>query len=160
ACAKSKDSPPEAQAAPSPKGGAAPSGPEEVTLEQVTAGLPKDGKLMADFATELGTIHCELLPDAAPQTVTSFVGLARGLKPFLDPATGKWAKRPFFDGLAFHRVIPGFMIQGGDPLSARYTEAGIGTGGPGYTLPDEIAPNLKFDHPGLLAMANTGPRTH
>jgi peptidyl-prolyl cis-trans isomerase A (cyclophilin A) len=153
ACAKSKDSAP---AAPAPSA----AGPEEISLEQATAGLGKDGRLMADFTTDLGTVHCELLPQAAPQTVASFVGLARGLKPFLDPATGKWTKAPFFDGLAFHRVIPRFMIQGGDPLSRDYSNPAIGSGGPGYTLPDEIAPDLKFDHPGVLAMANTGPRTH
>jgi len=152
ACAKSKDSAPAATTTAS--------GPEEITLDQATAGLPSTGKLMAEIATDLGGIHCELLPDAAPQTVASFVGLARGLKPFLDPATHAWVKRPFYDGLAFHRVIPKFMIQGGDPVSARYDDPGIGTGGPGFTLPDEIAPNLKFDHPGVLAMANTGPRTH
>ncbi len=136
------------------------SGPEELTLDQATAGLPKDGKLMAEITTDLGAIHCELLPDSAPQTVASFVGLARGLKPALDPATRQWVKKPFYDGLAFHRVIPRFMIQGGDPLSIRYQDPGIGSGGPGFTLPDEIDPKLKFDHPGLLAMANTGPHTH
>src|SRR5262249_46250146 len=106
ACAKSKDS------APAP--GPAPSGPEEINLDQATAGLAKDGKLMAEFVTDLGSIHCELLPEAAPQTVASFVGLARGVKPFLDPSSQKWVKKPFYDGLAFHRVIARFMIQGGD----------------------------------------------
>jgi peptidyl-prolyl cis-trans isomerase A (cyclophilin A) len=151
ACAKSKDSAPASTPA---------TGPEEMTLEAATAGLPKDGKLMAEIVTDLGSVHCELLPDAAPKTVASFVGLARGLAPFQDPASGKWVKQPFFDGLAFHRVIARFMIQGGDPLSRSYADPAIGSGGPGYTLPDEIAPNLKFDHPGVLAMANTGPRTH
>ena len=151
ACAKSKDSAPASTTA---------TGPENLTVAQATEGLPGDGKLMAEFATDLGSIHCQLLPEAAPETVASFVGLARGLKPFQDPASGKWVKRPFFDGLAFHRVIPRFMIQGGDPLSAKYDDPAIGTGGPGYTLPDELDANLKFDKPGVLAMANTGPRTH
>jgi len=178
ACAKSKDSapaPPPASATPAPAPASAPAasapaaaapaaaeptGDQELTLDQATDGLPKDGKLMVELITDQGSIHCQLLPDAAPKTVASFVGVARGLRAFQDPDSGKWVKKPFFDGLAFHRVIPGFMIQGGDPLSAKYDDARIGTGGPGYTLPDEIAPDLKFDHPGLLAMANTGPHTH
>jgi peptidyl-prolyl cis-trans isomerase A (cyclophilin A) len=172
ACAKSKDAapPPPASSAPSAPASAAPApaaaapaeaaGDQELTLDQATDGLPKDGKLMVELVTDLGSVHCQLLPEAAPKTVASFVGLARGLRPFQDPESGKWVKRPLFDGLAFHRVIPGFMIQGGDPLSAKYDDPRIGMGGPGYTLPDEIAPDLKFDHPGLLAMANTGPHTH
>ena len=170
-CAKSKDAAPAApssSAAPaetpsapaaSPAGKEA-AGDKEITLDQATDGLGKGGKLVAEIVTDLGSIHCELLPDAAPKTVASFVGLARGLRPFEDPATGKWVTRPFFDGLAFHRVIPGFMIQGGDPFSANYQDPRIGSGGPGYTLPDEIAPALHFDHPGVMAMANTGPHTH
>ncbi len=171
ACAKSKDAAPAAApASAEPAKPAAPAAPpnaapaeasnEEITLDQATQGLPKEGKLMAELITDLGSIHCELLPDAAPKTVASFVGLARGLRAYQDPATGKWVKGPFFDGTAFHRVIPNFMIQGGDPRSRSYDDPRIGTGGPGYTLPDEIAPNLKFDHPGVLAMANTGPHTH
>jgi peptidyl-prolyl cis-trans isomerase A (cyclophilin A) len=157
ACAKSKDAPPAAAApaAPTPA-----SGDTELTLEQATEGLPAQGQLRAEITTPLGTIHCTLLPDAAPKTVASFVALARGLRPALDPASGKWEKRAFFDGLAFHRVIPDFMIQGGDPLSRSYDHPRIGSGGPGFTLPDEIAPDLKFDKPGVMAMANTGPRTH
>ena len=84
-------------------------------------------------------------------TVANFVGLARGTRPWKDPKTGKWVeKKPFYDGLIFHRVIPGFMIQGGDPL-------GVGTGNPGYRFEDEFSPDLKFDKPALLAMANAGP---
>ena len=181
ACAKSRDAapapPPPASSTPSstpppaeaPKPSTPPNaqaastdatGDQELTLDQATDGLPKEGKLTAEITTPQGTIHCTLLPDAAPKTVASFVGLARGLRAFQDPASDKWVKRPFFDGLAFHRVIPGFMIQGGDPISAKYDDPRIGMGGPGYTLPDEIAPDLKFDHPGVLAMANTGPHTH
>jgi peptidyl-prolyl cis-trans isomerase A (cyclophilin A) len=69
-------------------------------------------------------------------------------------------KQPFFDGLAFHRVIPRFMIQGGDPISREYARPDTGAGGPGYTLPDELAADLRVDRPGRLAMANTGPKTH
>jgi len=158
-CAKSKDAAPPAQGSP-PAAATEATGDQELTIEQATDGLPKDGKLMAEVITDLGSIHCQLLPDMAPKTVASFVGLARGLRPSQDPATGKWVKQPFFDGLAFHRVIPGFMIQGGDPLSRTYSDPRVGTGGPGYTLPDEIAASLRFDHPGVLAMANTGPHTH
>jgi peptidyl-prolyl cis-trans isomerase A (cyclophilin A) len=85
--------------------------------------------------------------------VANFVGLARGLRPWKDPRSGQWVKKPFYDGLIFHRVIPGFMIQGGDPL-------GMGTGNPGYRFEDEFVAELKFDKPGLLAMANAGPATN
>jgi peptidyl-prolyl cis-trans isomerase A (cyclophilin A) len=85
--------------------------------------------------------------------VENFVGLAEGTKPFADPRGGQEVKRPFYDGLVFHRVIPEFMIQGGCPL-------GSGTGGPGYEFEDEIGPDNRFDRPGLLAMANRGPGTN
>jgi peptidyl-prolyl cis-trans isomerase A (cyclophilin A) len=107
------------------------------------------GKLLAQLDTSMGTIHCELFGDKAPIAVANFVGLATGQKPWLNPSTGSVEqKKPYFDGLTFHRVIAGFMIQGGDPL-------GAGTGGPGYNFDNEIAPGLKMD-PGALAMANTG----
>ena len=92
----------------------------------------------ATFFTSLGTIHCDLLPTYAPKTVANFVMLAR---------------KKFYDGLIFHRVIPDFMIQGGDPT-------GTGAGGPGYKFDDEIAPTLRFDRAGILAMANAGPNTN
>jgi peptidyl-prolyl cis-trans isomerase A (cyclophilin A) len=107
----------------------------------------------AVFNTTLGKIVCRLFPDKAPKTVENFVGLAEGTKSFTDMQTNKTAKRPFYDGIVFHRVIPDFMIQTGDPL-------GTGTGGPGYRFEDEIAPNLSFDKPGILAMANAGPNTN
>ena len=123
------------------------------TVAMATEGLPGGGKLMADIQTVHGTMSCELFPDMAPETVASFVGLARGKRPWQDRATGEWKRSLFFNGLTFHRVIPEFMIQGGDP-------DGTGMGGPGFTLPDEVAPALKFDRPGRLAMANKGPQTH
>ena len=124
------------------------------TLEQATKGLTGSGMLVAKIETTLGTFTCELYEKDAPITVANFVGLARGTRPWKDPKTGKWVeKKPFYDGLIFHRVIPGFMVQGGDPL-------GVGTGNPGYRFEDEFSPNLKFDKPALLAMANAGPATN
>ena len=101
----------------------------------------------------MGTFTCELYDKQAPKTVANFVGLARGLRPWKDPKTGQWVeKKPYYDGLIFHRVIPTFMIQGGDP-------EGTGTGGPGYAFEDETGSGLAFDKPGLLAMANKGRGT-
>ena len=149
--------------APSPDpaggGGSAAAGNQELTLEEATAGLEGSGKLSAEITTPKGVIHCELFPEQAPKTVASFVGLARGLRPYQDPGSGEWKKGAFFDGLAFHRVIPSFMIQGGDPLSRSYDNPNIGTGKPGFTLPDETTPELKFDRPGRMAMANSGAPT-
>jgi peptidyl-prolyl cis-trans isomerase A (cyclophilin A) len=124
-----------------------------------TSAAPVKGPLSAEITTPKGTIRCQLLPEVAPETVAAFVGLARGEKEFRDVKTGQMVKRPFYDGLLFHRVIPEFMIQGGDPESQNPDFPHLGTGGPGYTLPDEIAPSVKFDRPGVLAMANRGPGT-
>ena len=107
----------------------------------------------AVFDTSMGEITCLLFPDKAPKTVENFVGLAQGTKEFRDPKTRQNAKRPFYDGLIFHRVIPQFMIQGGCPL-------GTGTGDAGYKFQDEFSKDLKFDKPGKLAMANAGPGTN
>ncbi len=107
----------------------------------------------AVFETSLGKITCRLFKDQAPKTVDNFVGLASGTKEFTDPKTRQRTKRPFYDGLVFHRVIPDFMIQGGCPL-------GTGTGGPGYQFGDEFVRELAFDKPGKLAMANAGPNTN
>ena len=107
----------------------------------------------AVFETSQGTIVVRLLDKEAPQTVGNFVGLAEGTKEFKDPKTGQKVKRPFYDGLIFHRVIPQFMIQGGCPL-------GTGTGDPGYRFGDEFHPSLKHDKPGKLSMANAGPGTN
>jgi len=103
--------------------------------------------------TNHGDITIELFDDQAPETVANFVGLANGTKPYTDPATGLKTTGHFYDGLIFHRVIDGFMIQGGDPL-------GNGRGGPGYTFKDEFHPDLSFNRPYLLAMANAGPGTN
>jgi peptidyl-prolyl cis-trans isomerase A (cyclophilin A) len=107
----------------------------------------------AVFETTLGEITCRLFPDKAPKTVENFAGLAQGTKEFRDPKTRQVAKRPFYDGLIFHRVIPKFMIQGGCPL-------GTGTGDAGYKFQDEFSKDLTFDKPGKLAMANAGPNTN
>jgi peptidyl-prolyl cis-trans isomerase A (cyclophilin A) len=107
----------------------------------------------ATFQTSLGDIVVRLLPEKAPKTVENFLGLAEGTREWTDPRSGKKVKVPLYDGTLFHRVIPQFMIQGGDPL-------GTGTGGPGYRFADEIGPDNKFDRPGLLAMANAGPNTN
>jgi len=109
--------------------------------------------LYAIFHTSKGTITCSLFEKEAPKTVANFVGLADGTKEWTDPKTGKKVKKRFYDGLIFHRVIPNFMIQGGDP-------EGTGRGGPGYKFEDEFNPSLKFDKPGKLAMANSGPHTN
>ena len=107
----------------------------------------------ATLHTNHGDIVIDLFADHAPKTVTNFVGLATGTKEYKDPQTGATTTGNFYDGLTFHRVIPGFMIQGGCPL-------GTGTGGPGYTFADEIHPELAFTKPYLLAMANAGPGTN
>ena len=109
--------------------------------------------MYAVIETNHGTIVAELYADKTPKTVENFVGLAEATKPYKDPNLGEMVKKHFFDGLIFHRVIPGFMMQGGDPL-------GSGMGGPGYRFEDEIVPSLTFDKPGRLAMANSGPNTN
>jgi peptidyl-prolyl cis-trans isomerase A (cyclophilin A) len=107
----------------------------------------------AIFETSQGDIVCKLFEKETPNTVENFIGLAEGTKEFTDPKSGKKTKRPFFDGLMFHRVIPQFMIQGGCPL-------GTGTGGPGYRFADEFHASLKHNKPGKLSMANSGPNTN
>ncbi len=103
--------------------------------------------------TSEGDIRITLFPDHAPKTVRNFVGLATGDQEWTDPATRAKRNDPLYNGVVFHRVIPGFMIQGGDPL-------GTGTGGPGYQFADEFHPELVFNKPYLLAMANAGPGTN
>ena len=118
------------------------------------SGIPQGkGDLFAIFQTSAGSITCRLLEQEAPETVANFVGLATGSKEWTDPRTGAKTKKPLYDGTLFHRVIPNFMIQGGDPL-------GTGTGGPGYEFADEFHTDLSFNRPYLLAMANAGPGTN
>ncbi len=123
--------------------------PVKSDLAAYTKDIQGTGELVATIETPQGTIHCKLLADKAPMTVANFIGLATGQKPFEDPRDGQVKKGvKYYDGITFHRVIPGFMIQGGDPL-------GQGVGGPGYAFEDEIDPQEKMA-PGTLAMANTG----
>jgi peptidyl-prolyl cis-trans isomerase A (cyclophilin A) len=129
-----------------------------IPLAEALKGVKGSGPLTAKIDVEqagapLGSFSCELFEKETPKTVANFVGLARGVRPFRDPKTKEWVKRPLYDGLVFHRVIPDFMIQGGDPN-------GNGTGDPGYEFADEIVDSLKMDKPGILAMANRGPGTN
>ncbi len=123
------------------------------TLEDATKGLPKAGKLSADIVTDSGTLKCELYEDKAPITVANFVGLARGIRPFKDPKTGEWGKRPGYDNGVFHRIIKGFMIQGGDPTGTGATDGG-------YVIPDEVWPGATHNRRGLICMANRGKHTN
>ena len=109
--------------------------------------------LTATLQTNQGRVVIRLFPDHAPKTVRNFVELAEGGRQWTDPRTGRETTSKLYDGTIFHRVIPDFMIQGGDPL-------GSGRGGPGYKFADEIHPDLHFDRPYLLAMANAGPGTN
>jgi peptidyl-prolyl cis-trans isomerase A (cyclophilin A) len=116
--------------------------------------IPGSGQLYARFQTSLGNIVIRLEEQKAPDTVKNFVGLATGTQEWEDPKTGETKKNtPYYDGTIFHRVIPDFMIQGGDPL-------GRGTGGPGYKFKDEFHPELRHSAPGVLSMANAGPGTN
>jgi peptidyl-prolyl cis-trans isomerase A (cyclophilin A) len=109
--------------------------------------------LIATLQTNMGPVVVRLLPDYAPKTVQNFTDLAEGRREWTNPATGATSQDRLYDGTIFHRVIAGFMIQGGDPL-------GSGRGGPGYEFDDEFHPDLAFDRPYLLAMANAGPGTN
>ena len=109
--------------------------------------------MVAVFETNKGTFKVKLFAKEAPKTVENFVGLAEGTKEWTDPKTGKKEKKPYYNGLIFHRVIPGFMIQGGDPT-------GTGMGGPGYQFADEFNKELRHSKPGMLSMANAGPNTN
>jgi peptidyl-prolyl cis-trans isomerase A (cyclophilin A) len=109
--------------------------------------------LHAHFTTSEGSFKARLFDDEVPKTVANFTGLAEGSKEWTDPRTGRKTNARYFDATVFHRVIDGFMIQGGDPL-------GQGTGGPGYTFADEFSPKLRHDRAGLLSMANRGPNTN
>jgi peptidyl-prolyl cis-trans isomerase A (cyclophilin A) len=127
---------------------------EDTKMAIQPSGIPQGrGDLYAIFQTSAGNITCRLFEKEAPETVANFVGLAMGTKEWTDPRTGEKVKKPLYDGTMFHRVIPNFMIQGGDPL-------GNGTGDPGYRFKDEFQSGRTFDKPGLLAMANAGPNTN
>jgi len=110
-------------------------------------------EVYALFNTTEGTFTVKLYAQEAPRTVENFVGLAEGTREWIDPRTNQKTTRPYYDGVIFHRVIDGFMIQGGDPL-------GQGIGGPGYTFADEFHPKLRHDKAGILSMANRGPNTN
>ena len=112
-----------------------------------------DSNMHATLHTSMGDIKLILYPDQAPKTVRNFVGLAEGTQEWTDPKVKAKTTKPLYDGTIFHRVIPGFMIQGGDPM-------GTGMGGPGYNFADEFNPELQFDRPYILAMANAGPNTN
>ena len=108
--------------------------------------------MFAIMETSMGTFKVKLFSEEAPKTVENFAGLAEGTIEWTDPKTGKKEKKPMYNGTIFHRVIPGFMIQGGDPQ-------GNGMGGPGFKIKDEFNPKLKHSKPGILSMANAGPDT-
>ncbi len=124
----------------------------KLSISHLIADEAKEG-LYVIFQTSMGRIVCKLYEKQAPKTVANFVDLAQGNKEWSNPKTGEKEKKKFYNLLLFHRVIPNFMIQGGCPL-------GTGTGGPGYRFEDEISPELHFDRPGILAMANSGPNTN
>jgi peptidyl-prolyl cis-trans isomerase A (cyclophilin A) len=109
--------------------------------------------VFAHFETTLGNFTAELFEDKTPKTVANFVGLAEGTKEWTHPKTGEKKKEPYYDGIQFHRIIEGFVIQGGDPL-------GEGHGGPGYQFEDEFHPELRHTRAGILSMANAGPHTN
>jgi peptidyl-prolyl cis-trans isomerase A (cyclophilin A) len=118
------------------------------------AGPKREAGVYAVFQTSMGRITCKLFDKEAPNTVKNFIGLAEGAKDWTHPVTkAKMTKTPLYNGTLFHRVIPGFMIQGGDPQ-------GDGRGNPGYRFDDEIVAGVKFDRPGRLAMANAGPNSN
>lgn len=129
------------------------SAPTAADLDRYIEDLGTKGKLMARIVTNAGAIECELYEERAPLTVANFVGLSRGLKAWIEPTTREpLVGVPLYQNVPFHRVIPKFMIQGGDPM-------GTGRGNPGYQIPDEFDDALKHDAPGILSMANAGPNT-
>jgi peptidyl-prolyl cis-trans isomerase A (cyclophilin A) len=123
--------------------------------------VPGEGKLHARLRTTQGDILVQLEEQRAPKTVANFVGLALGTMAWKDAKTGQPGSGPLYQGVKFHRVIPGFMVQCGDPLTRHSDTAGRwGTGGPGYRFSDEFHPQLKHDRGGVLSMANSGPGTN
>ena len=137
-----------------------------LTLAQATAGLKGTGAIVATIeiaapGKPVQALHCELYADKAPLTVANFLGLGRGLRLWKDPKLGQWTKRPLYDGNLLHRVIPEVLIQGGDPSCTgdASCRGAAGIGDPGYTIADEIRPELRFDRAGRLAMSNRGANT-
>jgi peptidyl-prolyl cis-trans isomerase A (cyclophilin A) len=132
-----------------------PQGPPEAQVASAYAELKigRGDQIFAQLETSEGPIRCELFPHLAPTAVLNFVGLAEGTKEWTDPKTGEKTTQKLYDGTKFHRVVPGFMIQGGDPT-------GTGRGSIGYTFGDEVWPQVRFDRAGVLAMANAGPNTN
>ncbi len=127
--------------------------PAKPAADKGGAATAAKGELYATFVTTQGKIGVRLTPEEKPNVVKNFVELAEGKKEWTDPRTGQKSHKPLYDGTVFHRVIPGFMIQGGDPL-------GNGTGNPGYAIPDELTEGEHFfDQPCQLAYANSGPNT-
>ena len=122
------------------------------SLDDATKGLPAGKQIIATIETDLGSLECKLFDDRAPITVANFVGLARGTRPWKTPE-GAWEKKPAYDGTPFHRIIKGFMIQGGDAKKN-------GSGEAGYVIPDEVWEDGSHDRAGLLCMANRGPNTN
>ena len=128
--------------------------PAREELKAYLADVAGDGRLHTEIETSAGTIHCELLPDTAPMAVANFMGLAMGRRAWLDPESDEHIMGTgFYDGVTFHRVVSGYLIQAGD-------RTGTGKAGPGYTFPDEVDPKVRFDHPGALALANTGANSN
>ena len=123
------------------------------SLADATKDLPGKGSIVAKIETSKGVLQCKLFDDKAPVTVANFIGLATGKRSWKDPNSGLWANKPAYDGTGFHRIIKGFMIQGGDPK-------GNGSGEPGYVIKDELWEGAKHDRAGLLCMANRGPNTN
>ena len=115
--------------------------------------FPGEGQLYATIETSMGSMTAKLFEDLVPETVANFVGLATGTKAYTDPRTRQPGSGPYYDGTIFHRVIPRFMIQAGDPT-------GTGMGGPGFRFKDEFHPTLRHNKPGILSMANAGPGTN
>ncbi|MAQ15016.1 MAG: hypothetical protein CMN30_09515 [Sandaracinus sp.] len=125
--------------------------PEGITLSQAVEGMPTDGQLVAEITMSMGTVFCDLFAEKAPRTVANFIGLARGKRPWWDPEVGQWRRnKPYYDGTLIHRVLPDYLIQGGDRL-------GDGTGRPGFTVAHEDHDRNRHDEAGVLAMASHGP---
>ncbi len=131
-------------------GGSIAEAEDPIAAYRALLGVEDGQDLLVELETSMGTLSCSLYWTKTPVTVANFVGLARGTQPWIDPRTGAPGEGSYFEGTPIHRVIPEFMIQMGDPT-------GSGAGGPGYRFADEIAPDLRFDRPGVMAMANNGP---